>query len=567
MRFRRSRKRTIVYLISIIMIWVMISYPLAQRNAQAQTHIIYDIIPNQREYFLGEYIYLYTKERPGFLKAPNRTLYYNVFRLGASGWDFFDGPCSKAFTTNADGEGGFVIGPVDSRYFGPTNNIDISVQIDTEYSCNFVSPPTMIARKTIYVNPYPFKFTASKAEVELGDEITFRITGARPNAPIRHRQWLNGNLLDDNFYGHYTDANGNWSETIGPYPASRAGYNMIQVIVGTTLSTESPNVGDHRSVAFRLLNGPKGSFEVIPNQAPLPPGGTHVFQIRNAPPNQPIKWSSMINGIPTGEDEHFYGSYTDAQGNWEQTLGPYTGLPTGIWVKEAHVGGRNYSQGFIIDHMPDTMPNLPDVTYSVSEVQQDPQTGDFFVDASFHLQRNIERLDQDPAFDMSARTWFREGSDNFELSGVDIGRIEIFEPLTTDGNLCAQFGPTPEPVDPKCKLCMAAEVASCTTISVAEMGHNTAEGVAITIGCAVIGAPAVIKINKRLLAILALICVGAGLAYIERGNYKERYKFIDCMCTVPGKCTQNLGPPYNCARVYVGIGAMKVMCQGRIITQ
>jgi hypothetical protein len=568
MRFRRSRKRTITYTISMIMIWVLISYPFAQRNAQAQI-ISYVIVSNEREYYLGEYIYFYTKERPGFLKALNRTLYYNLFRRNDSdsGWYFFDGPCGKPFTTNADGEGAFIIGPIDSRYFGPGGKI--TVQIDTEYRCGAVSPPTMIAYKNIIVNHYPFKFTVNKTEVEPGELVTFRITGARPNQPIRHKQWLNGNPIDDHFYGHYTDANGNWSETIGPYPASRAGNNMIQVTVGSTESTEKPNLADHRSVAFRLLAGPKGSFEVIPNQAPLPPGGTHVFQIRNAPPNQPIKWSSWINGIPV-EYKAFYGSYTDAQGNWEQTLGPYTGLTPGIWTKKAHIGDREYSQTFIINQVPAALPTLPGITYAVSEVQQDPQTGEWFVDFNVHAQMNNQPLDQDPIFDFSGRSWFREVpgalASTFEPTSFDIGKFDIFLAVPTGGNICFQQHPSPTPIPtphPSCFECVEKFKSDCRWDGYFGVSRGLTEGILATLACAYIGKEVVLG-GPTAIAVLVGICIGVGMVFAVSSSLDELGEYRDCMCGIPNACTNS---QRDCARVFVGVAQMKALCGARIITK
>jgi hypothetical protein len=54
--------------------------------------------------------------------------------------------------------------------------------------------------------------TIAQSYIPAGGSVTYSITGAQPNSPIYWSSWRNGSVTENNaFYGHYTDANGNWS--------------------------------------------------------------------------------------------------------------------------------------------------------------------------------------------------------------------------------------------------------------------------------------------------------------------------------------------------------------------
>ena len=57
------------------------------------------------------------------------------------------------------------------------------------------------------------------------------------------------------------------------------------------------------------------------------------------PANQPIYWSSWRNGVPTGEDNSFYGHYTNADGVFTATVGAWTPGTEGHWIKQINIGG------------------------------------------------------------------------------------------------------------------------------------------------------------------------------------------------------------------------------------
>lgn len=87
-------------------------------------------------------------------------------------------------------------------------------------------------------------------------------------------------------------------------------------------------------------------------------GGVPVYRIANAAPNALIRWTSVKNGIPTGENND-YGQYTDTSGNWTGAGGAWTADYIGNWIKTAFVGGQSANVSFNVSPAPAPAPAAP----------------------------------------------------------------------------------------------------------------------------------------------------------------------------------------------------------------
>ena len=73
---------------------------------------------------------------------------------------------------------------------------------------------------------------SDKESYIVGERETFFITGAPPNSKILWSSWINGLSAEVNAdYGHYTDANGNFSITLDPLTSSDVGTWRKQAII------------------------------------------------------------------------------------------------------------------------------------------------------------------------------------------------------------------------------------------------------------------------------------------------------------------------------------------------
>lgn len=61
-------------------------------------------------------------------------------------------------------------------------------------------------------------------------------------------------------------------------------------------------------------------------------GQQFVYYVRGGPPNAQIFWSSQKDGLPTGENNAFYGHLTDSSGNADLSSTPGPG-EIGNWIK------------------------------------------------------------------------------------------------------------------------------------------------------------------------------------------------------------------------------------------
>ncbi|MDO8558422.1 MAG: hypothetical protein Q7S09_04535 [bacterium] len=80
-----------------------------------------------------------------------------------------------------------------------------------------------------------------------------------------------------------------------------------------------------------------GAILLALDKASYGAGEVPIYTITGGAPNSDILWSSWKDGVPTGEQNTFYGHVTDASGNW--TGAGYAWVPrlAGSWVKKVSI--------------------------------------------------------------------------------------------------------------------------------------------------------------------------------------------------------------------------------------
>jgi len=183
---------------------------------------------------------------------------------------------------------------------------------------------------TVDIAAPPVTVTLNKTAFEVGDGATYTVTGP-PGAPIWWSSTKNGVTTgeDYSFYGHYLDATGTFTAYAGEWGGSTVGTWVKYVHVGTqSLQTAQ--------VTFTVSHRP---VAVYTDQSSYQIGvGTITYAV-TGPANQPIYWSSWHNDSPTGENNSFYGHYTNANGVFTATVGPWTPGTEGRWIKQINIGG------------------------------------------------------------------------------------------------------------------------------------------------------------------------------------------------------------------------------------
>lgn len=97
-------------------------------------------------------------------------------------------------------------------------------------------------------------------------------------------------------------------------------------------------------------------------------GESPIYTLQNAQPGSIVKWTSFVDGQPTGEYEEDYGGVIGAVGGVELTGGEWTDLQKGRWQKIAVVyapdGSKSTATTFfnVVSTAPATMPTTPAAT-------------------------------------------------------------------------------------------------------------------------------------------------------------------------------------------------------------
>jgi hypothetical protein len=385
------------------------------------------------------------------------------------------------------------------------------------------------------VDQVPFKLTVSNTILEPGELFNWVITGARPNSPVKWSSWKNGVSTGevDVHYGAYTDASGNYIERSHPHHTSQPGAWTKQVFIG----------GQRTNVSFKVLDRPQFRFTVTPDHVQI--GSTSVFQITGAPPNSPIKWSSWRNGPSTGEVEIFYGSYTDAQGNWSETQGPWPAGYEGYWIKQAIIGDQTVSTGFAVGNMTTPLPSVPNVAYSYTPLTYDGANNRYYSDLQVH--KSSSNPETDPIMDMTARAYFSDAQGTVS-AGVELGEMSAFSTNITGGNFCLV-----EDIPAECRTCYTAPANTCNAEYKSKQISETANNAAIIAGCIGLGWIPVAG------PLLAVICVTTILIKGASDWSQAIIAFNKCACPLVNNCTTSTGK--NCAGLWNNQQALKKQCE------
>lgn len=81
-----------------------------------------------------------------------------------------------------------------------------------------------------------------------------------------------------------------------------------------------------------------GALDLAINKSTFVVGEAPGYSVSGAAIDSPILWSSVRNGLPTGENLTDYGHKTDAMGVWSAPGGNWTAEHVGQWSKSVKVG-------------------------------------------------------------------------------------------------------------------------------------------------------------------------------------------------------------------------------------
>lgn len=185
---------------------------------------------------------------------------------------------------------------------------------------------------TFYVIP---KLTVNASMYTVGSQPFYSVTGAPPYSPIYWSSWINGVSTGetDTFYGHYTDANGNFSSFGGQWLSSHVGYWKKQV-----------KIGAHVSPVEFVVNS---SNNLKAHATKFTPRSQAFFTLTGAFANYPIYWTTYLNGAIV-YNNYFRGDYTNSSGGWTGVTSPFLPSEVGHWVVNLSVGGIIYSTSFYV---------------------------------------------------------------------------------------------------------------------------------------------------------------------------------------------------------------------------
>jgi len=187
---------------------------------------------------------------------------------------------------------------------------------------NVASPPASVA--------------VNNTALTVGGLASYTVTGT-PGAPIRWSSTKDGAPVEDHvFHGQHLDGNGEFTSYVAELPGTDAGSWVRQVHVGTEIQQTG-------QVTYTVSHRP---VTVAVDKSQYSPGDSITYWV-TGPPNQPIYWTSTINGQPSGENNAFYGQHTDANGVYT-TTGSWTDPRTGTWTKQVSVGGQTAQTSFAI---------------------------------------------------------------------------------------------------------------------------------------------------------------------------------------------------------------------------
>jgi len=525
MKTRRSVRQYCAHAISFIMIWAVSVIPSAKVEAQSvyEPHHFW-ASPSVTE--VGSYIFFRGADLP-----PNKTYWLKYAKNGIP----TPGMCpTETITTDANGEWVKLVGPLMPSEVGTWE-----VALQEQSWCGSGIFDFMEYR----VSAVPEQLTVDKPIIAPGEYLTYAISGAAPNMLIKWSQWTNGLLIeDDQAYGEYTDANGNFTKTVGPFlPEYAARYIKRAHIY-------DQETGNHfiANVGFQALAQPLFTYTISPLVVPV--NGVSVNQITGAPPNKLVKVERWRNGVFW---DKFDVGYTDAAGAFNWNNGYWWSQDwKGLWHYKMTIDDVSVTKQFVVWDL--NVPIPPDVVYSYTPITLDPGTGNYFSDIQIHMGGVEPNLDL--ILDASSRAWFDDPGGS-QILPSEIPDLKLFSGFTTSGAVCSQVAQVP-PTHPDCFVCGAGLLKICR---LKYIGYGVAAvfgGAGIALAC-----DGILSATGVGLAVLAACQMFAWIATFATiiALYAE---LKECICTIPGKCSDNVSQ--NCSKMYSGSVRAKKVCAGII---
>ncbi|GAA1873520.1 alpha-lytic protease prodomain-containing protein [Asanoa iriomotensis] len=272
---------------------------------------------------------------------------------------------------------------------------------------------------------------AGEERFDVGEEAAFTVTGP-PGAELSWSSTRDGVVVEDHVSaGQHLDGSGVFTWYAGELPGSAIGSWVRQAHVVTPAGTTTTQVAYTVGARPVTVDVSRKQFAV---------GETVSFAV-TGPPNQPILWSSTVNGASSGESNAFYGQHTDANGMF-LTAVPWTDGRAGTWVKSVSVGGRTAQISFdVTAPTPPPPPPMPRVGPLATATGGDGRT---YVVALAEDRRFLVREQQGSG----STDWYALGTPTFAHPPTAVtnsrGGVEVYG-VGTDGavyrNAVAGAGP------------------------------------------------------------------------------------------------------------------------------
>lgn len=195
--------------------------------------------------------------------------------------------------------------------------------------------------------PQPAPHVAiSETDFHVGEPVFLTVTGP-PGAPVYWTSTLNGNPNENHTsYGQHLDSDGKLVVPLqrSSDPGGWPGSWTRQVQVGTLAEPSAPI---SYTVAWQpvAVDVDKTAFQV----------GDEVTFVVTGPPLQ-VRWSSTVNGQPSGETDAYYGHVINVTDGVFTLTTRWTDTRVGTWVKRVNVGGVTAEVTFEVSGPPPPPP-------------------------------------------------------------------------------------------------------------------------------------------------------------------------------------------------------------------
>ena len=296
-----------------------------------------------------------------------------------------------------------------------------------------------------------------------------------------------------------------------------------------------------KTAGYKVLTRPKFSLNLTPFRVPV--DGYLNHQITGAAPNAPVKWARWLNGSPWDRDILI--GYTDANGNFSFSNGPWLAVWSGLWTVKYTIDDVSVEKHYLVDRLPTAIP--PDIVYSYTPPAYDPGTGKYYSDAQVHTGGTSPGTG--PMVDVSARTWFYDAAGT-QPAGAALLNLTTFDGVMTSGGACTQ---APD-VSENCKKCGVWFANQCVDKEFWTMVSDLTDIGFFMLACA--AALAIPEIGP----LVAIICTIIVVIRAKADSKKRMVDYKTCICELPGKCSDQVNE--NCSRLLTEIPIAKTLCQG-----